>query len=252
MKRLPSEIDELMWALAESQDESALDDFVARYPQYKVEMTQRLKLVRGLKGARPKSGSDEVRPVFVPRTAPRRVLSPWMQGTLAFASVCFVAGIAMWAVIAQDGEQPLQIQQTAPAPPRFAPPQPEDWRSSVLTPRSPAPTGGVAANPEVPLKERPVTVRAERVLLHDALAAVGEAARIQVVISPDVPNPLVVLEYNEVGAQRILDDMARNFGFFVLDDGPKSVVILPLQESQAAQAHTPGTGDLLGQPESAP
>ena len=65
--KLPREIDELMWDVAERDDNETLDQFVERYPEFRSELAKRLQMVRGLRGSRP----TRPMPAFVPKQTVR-------------------------------------------------------------------------------------------------------------------------------------------------------------------------------------
>ncbi|MCH8979010.1 MAG: hypothetical protein IH945_07175, partial [Armatimonadetes bacterium] len=67
--KLPREIDELMWDVAERDDNDTLDQFVERYPEFRSELAKRLQMVRGLRSSRP----TRPMPKFVPNQTVRNL-----------------------------------------------------------------------------------------------------------------------------------------------------------------------------------
>ena len=78
--KIPQEIDQLMWSVAEEGSVNALNEFEQRYPEHKFELARRLTMVRELKGA--KKGKPEVvvrAPRFQPRPHTFALLSPQLR-----------------------------------------------------------------------------------------------------------------------------------------------------------------------------
>ena len=65
--RIPREIDELMWEVAEHNDQKMIDDFGSPYPDYRVELSKRIKIVTDLKGSRPSGAPKQFTPVSTVR-----------------------------------------------------------------------------------------------------------------------------------------------------------------------------------------
>ncbi|MEQ1936076.1 MAG: hypothetical protein ABL962_19655, partial [Fimbriimonadaceae bacterium] len=64
MKRIPADIEQLIWLIAESGDSSAAQEFEHRFPEYKFELNRRMSTVKSLKSSKPTSVNGI--PVFQP------------------------------------------------------------------------------------------------------------------------------------------------------------------------------------------
>src|SRR5436309_489900 len=100
--KIASDIDKLMWVLAESGDRSAIDDFESRFPDLKFELAKRVAMLRNLRGAKPAVAAS-IRPAFQPRASNGSVSlrKPWAVGgmLLGFAALAaasyYVTSMAM-------------------------------------------------------------------------------------------------------------------------------------------------------------
>ena len=164
MKRVPADIDQLMWTIAESADVAAADDFERRFPEWKPELESRMAMVRGLRHARPPVvAPTPVIPKFVPRAnpapAPRRV--GWVAALSATAVIAF--GSFLWVAL-------------NPPPPPAVPTQ-----DAVLNPSGPPASGDsgqalpddpTAAQSTPPGGQQTVPPPTERVVMPDRKSVV--------------------------------------------------------------------------------
>lgn len=238
MKRLPKELDELMWELAERDDAAALDEFVQRNPDLRSEMAQRLRMVRELRDAKPTAAASRFSPT------PRRAGPPrWAfvaVGAATLAAVAFAGYGAVQLLGFGTKDEPVaQAEPQVQAQPFTPAPQP------APTPVSPAPRvedlpfDAVPPVMEVDPFTRPITIVFEEIALHDALRAVGMAAGMEVTLAPGLPNPAIVIDYREKPTQEVLRDMGDVFAFTAVPEGSDRCLVLPVVEGASATSEAP-------------
>ena len=243
MKRIPSEIDSLMWAIAERPDDAAIDEFGQRFPNYRQELGKRLAMVRALKGAKSAATS-------MPDTGWRPNRVSWHRATgTRFGWVLAGAGLAAVAFASYAGFSLLSTRQIeippTPALPS-APPAVPDRIVYRETPRPPVPPPQPAprqAQPRPPW-EQPISVQMEGVPLEVALQAVAQKGGLRLEIAPGLSDVLIVLDYRESRPIDILRDMGPRFGFTALPQGQNEVLIVPV----LPEPTVPNPGDVPSDP----
>lgn len=227
MKRIPPEIDSLMWAIAEKPDDDAIAEFGQRFPDYRQELGKRLSMVRALKGA--KAG--------VPSMAPRswqadRAVRPVANGSrlgwaLAFAALAAVA-FASYAGFSALATRQMELPPVPTVP--TAPPSLPDRIVYRETPRPNNPAPHVTPQQERPRPpwEQPISVQMEGVPLEVALQAIAQKGGLRLEIAPGLSDVLIVLDYRETRPMDILRDMGPKFGFTALPQAQNEVLIVPV------------------------
>jgi len=225
MKRIPPEIDSLMWAVAESNDTKAISDFEVRYPEHRYELGKRLGMVRGLRGARP---SESAR-VFEPRLAtPIPTRPKWVIALGA----CGLVGLAIASYYGTSWTMPRQPKKpVAPVvkldPPRsdggvqYQPPKREV--TPLVVPERPK----IDPVPETPAYLKPQNLQLAEAPLQTALQLLASQSGLQISFAPGMPNPRVTVDYQSQSAIAVLKDMGEQFGFTAFDQGNSSVLIIP-------------------------
>lgn len=89
--------DELMWLLAEENDDAAIEAFIKRYPAHRAEVIRRVNMVRGLKGNRPVKEASAPIPAFqvkegVPDISTNSHRGRWIWGVAVAVPLLAVAG----------------------------------------------------------------------------------------------------------------------------------------------------------------
>ncbi len=238
MSRIPSSIDELMWLVADQDSPDAIDSFIRRYPEYRREMTRRAMAVKDLRRSKPSLVGDSI-PRFVKRN-PRPMFS---QRQMAMAMSVGVLAIAFTSYALVRGFSPSATPVTQPAV--------GGTRGVQLpTPAGPVDSGGPkvsgqevpgSANPAVvsptpaptdPRYSKPITIKLERAKLVDALSLICASAGLVAEIAPGMPDIEVVADYSGMPAMGVLQDMAKTYGFSVLDEGNGQVLIIPATDSR--------------------
>lgn len=233
MNKLPQEIDDLMWEVAENETPELMDDFAARYPEHKQELLRRIKMVRGLKGARPKTAKPKA--AFKPRPyePPKVTMSPW--GATGIAAVLIVtgvmAGIGIQSLFFPNPPQTIAVKKSSaetdgkdlerstwiPSPP----PQVQT-ADSAAPPKEPESSPGIVA----PMDMR-ITVINERARLSQILNEVAVKAGIKLQAAPGMPEMDVAVEYRDQTALAILNDLGRTCGFTPLRQTDTEALLIP-------------------------
>ncbi|MBX3110852.1 MAG: hypothetical protein KF857_02490 [Fimbriimonadaceae bacterium] len=238
--KLPPAIDAAMWELAESNDQAALDAFVARYPEYMQELTQRVRMVRGLKGLKPANKAKE-RFVPVSDPLPMPTTNRWavpVAATLVLGSLVFATvSVTRW-MDAQNRAKEVVTHQNPPL--------------QVMPPKDKAPVVGQAEvvpknggtgpvqDPVPPQPERPktpwdvpVTISSDRTTLMAALQAVAAQAGISLEFGPGMPDIDIQADYRQQPAKLVMQDMGKNFGFTVLQQTQNTGLVIPAVDPNA-------------------
>lgn len=251
--KIPFEIDDLMWQLAEADDAKALEEFSQKHPDYVPEMTKRLGIVRGLKGSKPVS-AVKPRARFMPsrNVAPQPAIPGYVLGVVMLALVAGAAFATVGVMRYLDSKKPVTIvrdnrpsqpitqpQQNNPAPPKTTPQNPPDTNNqTVQAPPSPFDT--------------PVTVVSSKTGLKDALADIAGQAGIQLQLAPNFPDIEITIDYRGVPARQVLDDMGRNFGFTVFKQTENTGLVIPAVEpgmDKVQPRQLPGTSGVAKDPD---
>lgn len=225
MSGIPSQIDETMWSVVELDDPRALDEFAARYPAYRDELTKRLKLVRGMKSAIPH------RPV--PRFhVPTRGARPALRRPILVGSLALGLALVSFAMVSNY----MRREQSPPAPPSTVnqlpkSPSLEPHQRKEVAPQT-LPTGDGQANvtkdPDPPTNlDRHVTVDVKSAGLRGVIGQIASQAALSVEFAPGFEDQLVRATYIGVPAKDALADLGQNFGFTALAQGERKVLIVP-------------------------
>ncbi|MBX3119334.1 MAG: hypothetical protein KF784_09725 [Fimbriimonadaceae bacterium] len=236
MKKIPPEIDSLMWAVAESGDMTAVENFEARYPVHKYELGKRLAMVRALKSSKPENSAiltQRFRPTQAPVRLTRHRLSwvPVAALLSALASAAFFGGMYVFnpksdkpntsAPVATterfDGSgNTLEYRQNTPPTTNVQPNQP-----NLQTP------------PPVQMEGR-YTVKLEDVGLVSALEMIGLQCNADVQVAPGFENPTITVDYKDMTIGEILADLGQKFGFTPLKQGGREYLLIPAVDKSTA------------------
>jgi len=235
--RIPPELDGLMWTLAEEQNENAITEFERRYPNFRAELLRRRRMVDGLRASR--VGVAPVETPRVPKFSPRETRpAPVPSRSLAIVGGLVVAALAVaayTATIILSGEPtataPIVANQsprtdvttTEPQPPIVAP------ENAPQAPQQDVPRADPPAAPE-PRWAKPQSLHVKRAGLVETLRLLGAQAGLRVEIAPGMPNPEIGVDYDDMSAIDILQDLGRQHGFTPFDQGDGTVVIYPAVE----------------------
>ncbi|HLK16016.1 MAG TPA: hypothetical protein VKT78_14515 [Fimbriimonadaceae bacterium] len=237
---LPPDLDRLLWEVAESQDQGAFDDFEARFPHLVSELGKRIQLVRELRDARG-NGSGRPVPRFDRRT-PRQIgPNPKVVatfGVLAAACLAVAAFTVTKHFMASPRLEPVPHViaggPTLPSPGivmtpglgsgSAAPPE-----NKQTPPQTPPP-------PDQPPYLRPQKLVAfERTKLQVAILAVATSGGLQVEFAPNMPNYDIRMEYRDMSALDIIQDLGPRFHFTAFRQTGNQILIVPATDPNAGQ-----------------
>lgn len=231
---VPREIDELMWEIAESHDETIEKQFVARYPMYVAELDMRRKLIGDLKGSRPTREPA----IFVPSAEVRNFGASRL--TVAFMAAILVAsfGFASYATVrfltSRNPEAPIvPPTKTYEAPPAQFSQTPIEAEPQFL-PKSNSEevVGGepLSAQQTDPYL-RKVTLRSEKTTLVDVINEIGAQAGLTITVAPGFVDRTIFIIYEDQPAIGVLNDLGRKYGFTPFEQGNQEILVIPARGS---------------------
>jgi hypothetical protein len=247
--RVPREIDELMWAVAEQRNPETNEQFLERYPEFADELDQRVQMVHSLRGSRPSPSVER----FVPREHVRNFgpsrLAVAGVAMLVLGSVTFAAYATMQYVNSKRST-PSVVEHTPEI--IFNPP-------TIQTPGSTT-TGGGALTTETeqtaqqgsvpPIREQEtfnafmgkVTIDSENISMEEAIQQIADSAGLRVVIAPGFEDKRIRIRFVNQPAIEILKRMGTAFGFTPLEQGKVEVLIIPTAAGKPAEGQAvPGS-----------
>ncbi len=226
MKKIPPELDSLMWTLAENGNDRAIEEFGLRHPQFRTELLHRMNMVKGLRGAKSKVAEPEkVIPRFIPkenRAIPRIQL--YVVGGLLLAAVGALAFVTTTLltppphVVVQPivSQPPHTIVEQAPVVPQNVPVEP---------PLKLKPIEEQSSQPD--LESKPGDVKIDHAPLLAVLDLIGQTCGVDVAPAPGMPNPDVFVNYKGMTAMEMLKDLGTKYGFTPLDQHDGSIIVVP-------------------------
>ena len=249
--RIPPEIEEALWTVAESNDPRAVEEFGARYPAFRQELVQRIQMVRRLRASRPSSEAPAMRfrpaPMRASRRWPAFALGGLLFASLAWGAVSITSGGRATTHRPQTEEAVTALQDTAPERGRTSGLSlaPGDKTQQAVPD---APQTKVQEVPEAPAAdpfERPVSVDFERTRLTAVLREIGRQAKLRLEIAPGLEDIEVQARYAHMSAKEALRDLGDNFGFtVVVQEGEHALVIPALDDRERPTGGSvpPGAG----------
>lgn len=233
--KVPREIDELMWEIAEVKDGALETQFTARYPGFVEELQKRKAMVADLKGSKPTREHE----IFVPSKEVRYMgpnkIAVVLASSLMLASVVF----ATYATMRYFGSRRID----EPIIPPTMPPVEE-----ALIQKQPAPepvfeegipeSGSLGAQdgqPEIIQRPTPfmtlVSVSSENTSLSDVINNIASQAGITLTIAPGFEDKTIFILYENQPAIGILNDLGRRYGFTAFTQGKSEVLVIPARGS---------------------
>lgn len=225
MKRIPRDLDALMWQLVEEGNLAALDDFESRFPEFKGELASRLAMVRGLRQAKPAHQRFVEIPRFVAKAPsappPRRgILTVGVLGGLAVVAL----GALTFVVLrppAREAPKPVLVQPRTPE-------EPIDTNNTPAGNMDGNTGGQPFPNPPQPIPtEVRKSLRIESAPLYDVLELIAQSFDLVIELAPDMPNPTISLDVQNKTAMEILRDLGREYKFTPLEQGKGEVLLIP-------------------------
>lgn len=252
MSKYPEEIDELMWTLAESDDDAAIEEFGERYPNFRSELAQRMQMVRGLRGSRPKAEPVKHKAKRFTPTAPENKVSVPSRWTMTAAAVFVLASLcfATYAVTNyynQANRKPDVVVNNN-LPPDSTPQDPVTENNLPDNQPEATPNKGygnqesITSEPYVEPFDRPVTLVATRITLANALNLIASQIGVTLTSAPGMPDIEIAADYRNVTARHVLEDLGKNFGFTPMVQSPREALLIPSTDPSGGDSPRPPNG----------
>jgi hypothetical protein len=245
-KRIDPEIDELIWAAADSDDPEVRADFERRFPDHRAELSTRRVMVEVFRQSKPDAPNDP-RLHFSPPTqsAPawrrRLVLVP--VACLALAALAFGAFQVTKMFVGQPEAARQENASPASGPTKQVPPVggpsmaegviPPDGSSSAKQGED---RRGVGERPIEPAPSE-LQVRLQGTMtLYGALNSVAQQAKVKVDILPGVPDaqihltsggPTETFSLSVPDAIKLIEQVAH---VKIMDNGPGNYMVFPVEK----------------------
>jgi hypothetical protein len=261
VKKIPSDVERLMWLVAEDRDPRAIADFEARFPDLRFELSKRISMVNGLKKAGRAVPPHDI-PRFVPRfaqPAPVRNRSLYVGIAFAVCALSFGAYSAL-SYFNRPSLPAVQVPLVNTEPPRGVSPQiepdskgqPGSTDSGSKNP-DPVPEAGPAVAEADPL-EKPITLNVERAPLEAAIELICMKAGLKYEPAPGMPQVEVTMSYTDMPARSVLDDLGRKYGFTALAQERGKILLIPVRPDgeQPTSGTAPTDGNSSGMKEVRP
>ncbi len=230
-RNIPQELDQWMWTVAESGDADAIEQFGERYPQFRLELANRIQLVAKMKGNRPRSVSSPPLQFAARSVKPRPSFSRWaMVGAVCAAISVAFAGYTVVQRFSATQPEPLKPTPISTNSFESEPEVPvvkRDMGYHVLPEKTPEPNPA----PEIPQlpAERLITVKFDHIRLLAALDAIAAEGNVQLEIAPNMPDIEIGLEYRNQPVDVILNHLGDAHGFRFLVQGKGKYLIVPIE-----------------------
>ncbi len=246
--KVPRELDELMWAVAEQRNPETNEQFLERYPEFAGELDQRVKMVSDLRGSRPKCAPSQ----FVPRETVRQFgpsrLAIAGVAVLVLASVTFATFATVQFVNAKRSPRVLaeKLPEVIFTPPTFPVPGPTEGTGlEGMTPKEPL---GTSPQPEQPIVQFDpymglVTIESEDIQLSAAIEQIATRAGLRAQIAPGFEEKRIKISFVNRPAIDVLKILGDHFGFVAVKDGTVDLLIIP-QKKDAMQEAPVGPGSV--------
>lgn len=228
MRRIPPEIDGLMWLIAEDGNVQAVEAFEARHPEYRLELAKRVAMLRGLRSGR--TGNSPTIPAFHPTPAPHPARRPLM----AVAVGVTLVGMALGSYFLTSALVRKPLPPTPPPTVRVRPATPPSVVVKTPPPQStPTPTPAPVQTPPTPTPASPskwtapTNFKIEGAPLSAVFKALSLQTGLSIQVAPGLEDFEVGVEYAQRTPAEILKDMGARFGFTAFDQGGGNVLIIP-------------------------
>jgi hypothetical protein len=251
LKKIAPEIEALMWTLAETGNQQAVEEFEVRFPHLRLELAKRSVMVRSLRQNRPDPGPSPTIPHFTP-APPQRPAPAKAHYALTCAFAAIAASALGYTLYSDSRPKPVVltpvpavnlgpvqtpqpvVSNSLPNPPRPVSPTVPD--SPPKTSRDVPGTSPPMRDALEPKWNKAQTVSMRKVPLLMIARLVAKEGGLSLEIAPNMPDPSIDVDYRQVSAADILKDLGRTYSFtpMLSDDG--SVILIPA----VAQANTGG------------
>jgi hypothetical protein len=235
MSKIPADLNQTMWDIAERGDAQAAAEFSDRFPAMAGDMRARMNLVGGVKDVR-----HAIAPRFVPNFRPRYISKPtprWKRYAPAAIALAALAGASIYVIqnIATPlpdpslwrSDEPVRAPSTRDVnlprvQPNPAPPQNSDRDTPMPYSRSQA-----DRRPYMPTTElTPVRIQLNQVHLQNAISGIASKYDHRVEFPPHFPNPVIDVDLLGTNAMNLLNQLGNQYGFTAFDAGDGHIYVL--------------------------
>lgn len=259
--RIPNDIDQIIWEIAESDRPEDVLEFERRYPAYRLELHKRIKMVAALKQGKP--GEAPSAPArFTPRTeSPKdRGLHPAFIAFAAVMAVVAVGGVAQ-SILSRKPEVQTRVEiprQPYTTVPSGDPSQPRQGDQPQMTPPpnpegSQASTNGATNQPldaagrpidnglleppsqqsNIPEFHRKKSLKLAKAPLMAALKLIADSGGLRCEFAPGFPNPDVIVDFRDMSPVEMIQQLGKDYAFSTFEEGERNVLFVPAVESTA-------------------
>jgi hypothetical protein len=220
MTRIPHEIDELIWQVADSGDPRARLEFVGRYPQWADELDRRAAFVRRLRSARPVGEPGRFDSLGHRALARRSGAWPWAAVALAVVALAAASIILMKVTTT-----PTTPWQQAPETLRAVPEVTLDLRPHRAG--SDARQDARISEPEERRPQEPAAKAARGPSLVRALRDLAKQSGLRLEFAPGFEDLQIRIEVRYTDHHEALRRLGREFGFTALEQTEGSFLLVP-------------------------
>ncbi len=277
--RIPNDIDQIIWEIAESNRPEDVLDFERRYPSYRLELHKRIKMVAALRQGKPDQPAEApARFTPKPSISPTRGLHPALIAFAAVLAVVAIGGVTQ-SILSKSPE--VQARVEVPRQPYTETPAPDQNATSpqgVNPQMSPPinPQGNLQGNQEtangvgpanldaagkpvddgllnapdsgerIPEFHRKKSLKLAKAPLMAALKLIADSGGLRCEFAPGFPNPDVVVDFREMSPVEMLQQLGRDYAFSTFEEGERNVLFVPAVDpaERSKPAPKPTDGDV--------
>lgn len=264
MSKIPPDVNELMWMIAESNNSQSIREFGLRFPELRAELVDRIRIINEFKGAKTPARQDK--PVQFTKGAHRAakndvswqlIASTCAVLALALTGLGYVllagkqanrdSGDTMSSVVVPQSQKPPQNGGVVYKPELSGSSGPQSSPSNQNSPgiqtypsaqsngnwangSDPNHVGALGTGPQGTDVPKPITVVIKNAKLSDALTIIAAQANIKIQIAPGLKDPPVSIDYQQTLPQDILNSLGNQYGFTPFYQGNGLYVIIPARE----------------------
>ncbi len=227
-QRIPVEIDSLMWTLAETKNQAAIDEFISRNPLYRAQLLKRIETVGGLKAAKVPATTRVQAPRFEPLKTvpsdPSRMLVGIGIGVglmiLAIAAFVLTYNFAPSAELAPSKKPPnVHATRKGQTPEQPKPDLTPDKSSGTV--ENSLPVENESASTVI------LSIRSNGQPLASIFRTLESLAKVEIISSRDLDSKIVSAKFSDVTAMQALETMGLMYGFTAIDQHNGQIIVLP-------------------------
>jgi hypothetical protein len=258
MTQIPSDLDQLMWLLAESDDVAASQEFEKRFPELAPELHRRKIAVKSLRSNKPNIKTPSKAPVFQPRPAPEPRKTPYWAYVLACVLLASFAYGSFYVTSRVMGGKTVPNAQETPGsnseltPFKGIPPQnPSQPLDSRQIDQELGPGDVQPIQNQVPKYLQPTSIELEQVSLHAAIQTIANQTGMIVEIAPRTPDPMITVRFHYLTGPEMLEQLGKAYGFTPLNQGQNRYLLIPSLQFTEPDLGDSGNNDQTADPSEA-